>query len=289
MADAKWAVVVHGGCKPIKVADAAGHRAGLHAALSKAVSILSSGGRALDAVEAAVCVLEDDPTFNAGKGSATNADGEVEMDAAIMDGSTLQVGAVCALKDTSNPIRVARRLVPEEEMLLAGDGAFRFAEMHGLAKRGLGKTLTEGGGGVDTVGCVALDLHGDVAAATSTGGLQGSKPGRVGDSPAPGLGVYADNRSGAISATGEGESIARVLLGARAVVAMEAGLPPDEAVKTALAHMSRVPGQAALIAVDMTGRIGWNRTGDQLAIAWADSADGAFHIEIAGLDEAEDA
>jgi L-asparaginase / beta-aspartyl-peptidase len=210
------------------------------------------------------------------------------MDASIMDGETLDVGAVCALKDTPNPIGVARALLRERETLLAGQGAFRFAQSRGLAKPGSGRRLVAEGAGTTTVGCVALDVRGHLAAATSTGGTGASKPGRVGDSPIPGLGTYADDAIGAVSATGEGESISRVLLGARVVMLLEGGHHPQSAAEQSLAHLSRVGGDAGLIVLDRHGRIGWKHTGDQFALGWATGHAPAPRIEIANLDEAED-
>ena len=288
MPEQTWAVVIHGGCKPMKKSEAEPNRAGLQDALAEAVAILSSGGSALEAVEAAVRAMEEDPTFNAGRGSKTNAEGEVETDASIMDGATLELGAVCALKDTLHPVSVARALMPETETLLAGEGAFRFAQSKGLAKPGIGKTLAAEGEGTTTVGCVALDSHGRLAAATSTGGTGGSKSGRVGDSPLPGLGMYA-NKVAAISATGQGESIARAMLGARCVIAMENGGEPQAAVDHALTYLEGLPPHSGLIALDAEGRIGWGHTGDQLVLAWSTSQSRAFRIELSGIEEAEDA
>lgn len=287
MPDMTWAVIAHGGCKAMKTSEAEPNRRGLEDAVAEAVAILASGGSAVDAVEAAVRVLEDDPTFNAGHGAKRNAEGEVEMDASIMDGDTLELGAVCAIKDTPNPVSVARKLMPETETLLAGEGAFRFAQRHGLAKPGSGKLLGAEGAGTTTVGCVAIDSQGRLAAATSTGGTGGSMPGRVGDSPMPGLGVYA-NQAAAISATGEGESISRAMLGARVVLAIEAGEDPQSAVEAALAHVRPLPGECGIIALDADGRIGWSHTGDQMALGWATSAEPTVRVEISNLEEAED-
>ncbi|MGA0607259.1 isoaspartyl peptidase/L-asparaginase family protein [Phenylobacterium sp. VNQ135] len=293
MLDAKqseqtWAVILHGGCKPLKTSEVEPNREGLQDALAEAVAVLSSGGSALDAVEAAVRAMEDDPTFNAGRGSKTNAEGEVECDASIMDGETLELGAVCVLKDTLHPVSVARALMPETETLLAGEGAYRFAQRRGLAQPGIGKTLAAAGEGTTTVGCVAMDQQGRLAAATSTGGTGGSKPGRVGDSPLPGLGVYA-NKAGAISATGQGESIARAMLGARCVIAMENGMSPQEGVDHALTFLGGLPPHSGMIALDAQGRIGWAFTGDQMTVAMATSEAPDLRIEIAGLENAEDA
>ncbi|WP_309092137.1 isoaspartyl peptidase/L-asparaginase family protein [Phenylobacterium sp.] len=287
MPKTSWAVVVHGGCKPMKKSEADPNREGLNDALAEAVAILSSGGSALDAVEAAVRAMEEDPTFNAGRGSKTNAEGEVETDASIMAGDTLELGAVCALKDTLHPVTVARALMPETETLLAGEGAYRFAEARGLARRGVGKTLAAEGAGTTTVGCVALDVEGRLAAATSTGGTGGSKPGRVGDSPLPGLGLYA-NKVAALSATGQGESIARAMLGARCIIAIENGQEPQAAVEHALTYLEGLPPHSGLIAMDAHGRIGWGHTGDQMALGWASAEAPDFRVELSGIEEAED-
>jgi len=281
-----WAVVVHGGCKPIRPSEAAANRAGVERALAAAVSRLAGGGSALDAVEAAVRVLEDDPTFNAGRGSVANAEGDVEMDAAIMDGETLALGGVCAARDMLHPTSVARAMLPETPTLLAADGARRFAEQKGLLQPGASDRQAGRGEGVKTVGCVALDAHGRLAAATSTGGLKDAAPGRVGDSALPGCGVYADSASGAVSATGDGESISRCLLGARVIFALEAGQEPEAAVEAALRHLRRVGGDAGLIAVDRTGRIGWSHTGDQFAVGWASSANPMLKVELANMQAA---
>jgi beta-aspartyl-peptidase (threonine type) len=134
------------------------------------------------------------------------------------------------------------------------------------------------------VGCVALDVDGRVAVAVSTGGLSGARPGRIGDTPLPGCGFYADSSVGGVAATGEGESISRTLLSARAVLAMEAGAAPQAAVEAALRQLARVGGEAGLIAVDRSGRLGWSHSGDQFAIGWARGPSPILHIEIGGLE-----
>ncbi len=255
------------------------NRAGLSAALSAAVGWLESGGSALDAVESAVMRMEDDPTFNAGQGSVRRADGSVEMDAAIMDGTDLSIGAVCVVRDVRNPVRIARELLDARETLIAGENAAQLAPTRSPA---VGPTALAGG---DTVGCVALDTAGRIAVAVSTGGLTHARPGRIGDTPLPGCGFYADSFVGGVAATGVGESISRTLLAARTIVALEASQPPQAAVEAALLHLARVGGDAGLIAMDRTGQIGWSHTGDQFAVGWARGPSPILHVEIAGVED----
>jgi beta-aspartyl-peptidase (threonine type) len=280
-----WGVIVHGGCKPVKAAAVAANLAGLEAAVRAAGERLQAGGSAVEAAEAAVRVLEDDPTFNAGTGSVANADGVVEVDASLMEGDQLNIGAVCALQKVRNPISVARAMLTEEHVLLAGEGAQRFAVEEGVRLedvRPRGADTGGGDGGGDTVGCVVLDRQGLIAAATSTGGLTDKHPGRVGDSPLPGCGFWADNRSGGVSVTGIGERIARVALAMRAIQALEAGQDPQAAVEGALKALERVGGEAGLIALDRQGRIGWSFNATQMAVGWMTSADPEPQVHVAG-------
>ncbi|WP_374468728.1 isoaspartyl peptidase/L-asparaginase family protein [Phenylobacterium sp.] len=280
-----WAVVVHGGCKPIRPDEVEANRRGIAAAAEAAADRLRSGGSALDAVEAAVRAMEDDPIFNAGRGAVGNADGVVETDASIMNGDTLDIGAVCALQKVANPVSVARALLAEEEVLLAGEGARRFAAARGFELQEMPPRPTPAGG-CDTVGCVALDSRGAIAVATSTGGLGGAPVGRIGDSPLPGCGFYADSAVGGVSATGEGERIARTLLAARLIQALEAGAHPHDAVQATLARLDRIGGEAGLIVLDAAGRIGWGFNATQFAVGWMTAGDEAPQVEIAGLDAA---
>ncbi len=196
-------------------------------------SVLSDGGSAIDAVEAAVRVLEDDPCFNAGRGSTLNAEGLVELDAAIMDGANRRAGAVAGVRTTRAPISLARTLMERgPHVFLSYDGADRLAREAGLEqvengwfvtgerRRQLDELLAKGGFDSDvkygTVGAVAVDWNGHVAAATSTGGLTAKQWGRIGDSPLIGAGTYADDRSAAVSATGSGEYFIRAVAGAPA-------------------------------------------------------------------------
>ncbi|MET3666522.1 isoaspartyl peptidase/L-asparaginase family protein [Caulobacter sp. 1776] len=282
----RWAIIVHGGAKDIPPGQEQIHRDGCLAALGAGQAVLEAGGRALDAVVAAVRALEDDPTFNAGRGAVRNARGEVELDAAIMDGQTLAVGGVAAVKTLRHPISVAAAMLPEVPVLLVGEGAEAFARAHGGEFCAPADLLAAGPDdrGCDTVGCVALDRHGNIAAGTSTGGLSGCHPGRVGDSPLPGCGLYADNAVGGVSLSGDGESLIRTTLAARLMQGLET-LPPGPAIETALSHLARVGGEAGLIVIDAAGRIDWDHTSAQFAVAHASASQPAR----AFVNRAEDA
>ena len=254
-------------------------RAGLHAALDAGEAVLASGGSALDAVEAAARVLEDDPSFNAGRGSVLTAEGVVELDAAIMEGTGRRAGAVAGLRTTRAPVSAARAVMEHSpHVLLTYDGADRFAAEHGLEqvdnrwfvvpfrKAQLGKVMA-GGGAFDsdikygTVGAVAVDLDGHVAAATSTGGLTAKRWGRIGDSPLIGAGTYADDRACAVSATGLGETFMRAVgaheLAARVRIGGE-GL--QQALDAVLADVRSLGGSGGLIAVAPSGEAAWGFT-----------------------------
>jgi beta-aspartyl-peptidase (threonine type) len=267
-----WAIIVHGGAKDIPEDARNRHRQGCLAAARAGMAVLDAGGRAVAAVEAAVRVLEDDPMFNAGQGSVLNAAGEVECDAAIMDGASLAVGGVAAVRTLRHPISVARAMLPETPVLLVGEGAEAFAHANGAEFCAPAELAAAAGlaSGCDTVGCVALDRDGNLAAGTSTGGLAGSAVGRVGDSPIPGCGLYADNDVGAVSLSGEGESLIRTTLASRLIQGLEqAG--PDQAIDRALRILERVGGEAGLIVIDRQGRIGWGHNSAQFAVALATS------------------
>ncbi len=229
-----WTLLVHGGAgiltrDTVRDETDAAARAGLDAALVAGQAILSAGGTALDAVEAAVRVLEDDPTFNSGRGAVLTFDGAIELDAAIMDGATRAAGAVAAVTRSRHPVSVARAVMTDSpHVLLAGKGADTFAAEQGAeqvdpdwfmtperrAQLDAMKADPDAWFDVDmkygTVGAVALDAHGHVAAATSTGGVTAKRWGRIGDSPLIGAGTLADDRACAVSATGSGEFFIRV-------------------------------------------------------------------------------
>jgi beta-aspartyl-peptidase (threonine type) len=245
--------------------------------------VLAGGGSALEAVEAALCAMEDDPTFDAGHGSFFNVIGEVEMDAIIMDGRDLNFGAVAAVQRVRHPITLARLVMAESEhTMIAGAGAETFAREHGvpvcpimelLTGRELERWKAAHADGhpqdwtpfgaapsslpSDTVGAVALDADGNLAAATSTGGTFNKLPGRVGDSPLVGCGAYADNQTGAVSASGLGEALMKVVISKTVCDFIARGMTAQEAADAAIAVLDeRTTGEGGLIVLDRMGRIG---------------------------------
>jgi len=263
-------IAVHGGAGSPRVdapaAEDPGARAGMTRALEAGHVVLAAGGSALDAVEAAVRVLEDEPRFNSGRGSVLTRDGTVQTDAAIMDGATRRAGAVAAISGVRHPVSLARQVLDEgRHVMLAGLGAERFARDHGLEMVAPDWQITDQQrrlagrrGGDDpwvtgeTVGAVALDRDGRLAAATSTGGLRDKRPGRVGDSPVIGAGTFADERL-AVSATGVGEALLRAVTAHEcAALVQHAGLSVEEAAPRALAA---VGAEAALLVVAADGTV----------------------------------
>ena len=271
MGKGSWSIIVHGGAKAISPGDAEAHRQGCARAAERGAEILARGGSAVDAARRAVAMLEDDPTFNAGHGSVANAAGDIEMDAGIMDGATLAIGAVAAVVRIHNPIDAAAAMLGEPPILLVGKGAERFAYKKGLrCTPPTGASTPPEKPGHDTVGCVARDRAGHIAAATSTGGIAGTLPGRVGDAPLPGCGFYADDKVGGVSLSGDGEAIARTLLGARIVRAMEdrrAALAAQDIHEP----MQRLGAEAGVIAIDAAGRIGAAHNSENFAVAFGSS------------------
>lgn len=264
-------LLVHGGAKEIEPGEEEANRAGLDEAARVGAGLLARGGSALDAVEASIRVLERLPVFNAGYGSVLNAKGEVEMCAGLMDGATLDVGAVGALAGVAHPVSVARSLVAQEPILLAGQGAYEFARDNRVELVAPEAMIAgEREDAHDTVGAVALDLNGNIAAGTSTGGLSGALKGRMGDSPLPGCGFYADNRIGGVALSGHGEGIARLAAAAQIMGAI-GQLGPEAAIEKALSQMSRVGGDAGGIAIDPSGRAGWWHNSPHFAFAQASS------------------
>lgn len=271
-------LLVHGGAGRVPEDGGGGAREGLAAAAGAAWRLLEEGGPAMEAVIAAVQALEEDPRFNAGYGSVLTEDGDVEMDAAVMDGNTMRAGAVAAVRLVRHPVLLARAVLEEgRHVLLVGEGAERMAAARGLPRCPPGDLITSArraqwergradrGGG--TVGAVALDRAGRLAAATSTGGTAGKRAGRVGDSPLIGCGTYADAR-GAASATGDGEAIIQVVLAARAVDALEPETDPAAVAAAALARMQALTGETGgLILLDAAGRAGAAHTTPFMAVA----------------------
>ncbi|HEY8592043.1 MAG TPA: isoaspartyl peptidase/L-asparaginase family protein [Sphingomicrobium sp.] len=266
-----WALIVHGGAKHIERDEEQDNRSGIAAAATVGAKILEDGGSALDAVEAAIRVLEDLPVFNAGRGSCLNEAGEIEMSSGLMDGSDLSVGAVGAIRNVRNPVRVARALLREREVLLVGDGASLFARECGaeFASDEYLKDTPRAAAEHDTVGAVALDLDGNIAAGTSTGGLPGKRVGRVGDSPLAGAGFYAQNGVGGVSLSGDGESIIRVGAAARIMGGID-DLGPEVASTRALDLLPVVGGKdgdGGAIVIRADGQLGWHHNSSHFAVA----------------------
>lgn len=272
------AIIVHGGAGRGSGERREARLAGCREAALVGWKVVQAGGAALDAVEAAVAALEDDPLFNAGTGSSLNRDGEVEMDAAVMSG-TLQAGAVAAVSRIRNPIRLARTVLEDgRHVLLAGPGACDFARRAGISPVPPETLVTpaqqerweESHG---TVGCVAVDREGRIAAGTSTGGIMGKLPGRVGDSPLIGCGTYA-NQAGAASCTGEGEAIIKVLLAKTTVDLLDSGLAAAESATRAIALMARqTAGQAGIILVDRLGTVGYAHNAEEMPVCFITEGD----------------
>ncbi|MFA9437468.1 MAG: isoaspartyl peptidase/L-asparaginase [Candidatus Bathyarchaeota archaeon] len=292
----KPVIIVHGGAWgiPDRLVDA--NIKGVKESVKAGWVILEEGGSALDAVVAAVNVLEDNSNFDAGIGSVLTEDRTVEMDALIMDGSNLDAGAVAGLKDVRYPIRLARKVMEETpHVMMIGEGANRLADEFGLERITQEELVTEEARlefeewsekaeygdsfGHDTVGSVALDSDGNIAAATSTGGVTGKKVGRVGDVPLIGSGGYADNRVGGVSTTGHGEAIMRVNLAKLVLTYMEMGMHIQEASEKALGYMAlRVNGSGGLIALDADGNMGHAFTTKRMV--WASIKDGELETGI---------
>lgn len=280
-----WKLVIHGGSGSMRRGmlapplDGAG-RTGLNAALDAGEAILAKGGRALDAVEAAARVLEEDPCFNAGHGSVLAYDGHVELDAAIMDGKDRRCGAVAGLRSTRAPISAARAVMEHSpHVLMSYEGADDFACEVGLEqvpnrwfvtterRRQLDELLAQGSQAFDadikygTIGVVAVDSHGHVAAATSTGGLTAKRWGRIGDSPLIGAGTYADDRAAAVSATGLGEIFIRAAAAHELCARVRiGGAGLQQALDEVLAEVKALGGNGGLIAVAPSGEAAWGFT-----------------------------
>lgn len=307
-----WAIAIHGGAGTIKRDMPAEHIDGIKRALAtsvkKGMDVLATGGTALDAVEAAVRSLEDDERFNAGRGAVFTREGTHEFDAAIMEGKTLACGAIGGARTPKNPISVARAVMEETpHILLVGDGADAFTHEIGAATEGpayftserrreqwetlnketpgvISRSEDEGadpdeGQAKGTVGAVALDSHGNMAAATSTGGLTNKRAGRVGDTGCIGAGTYACNRTCAVSTTGHGEQFMRHLSAYAVHARMDLlGEVLDQA-SHAVIHDVMQQGDGGLIAVDGAGRIAMPYSSEGMYRAAADH-DGRFEVRI---------
>jgi beta-aspartyl-peptidase (threonine type) len=318
----KIGLVVHGGAGTIEREKMTPerekeYRAGLENALKAGYEILKRGGSSLDATEAAVRALEDDPHFNAGKGAVFTSAGVNELDASIMDGKTLKAGAVASLRHVKNPIRLARMLVEKSEhvatksprvgpVMMTGEGAETFAKENGLelvdekyfftqerwdALQKIKEAEKHGGAGGKkffiseedrhgTVGAVALDRNGNLAAATSTGGMTNKRPGRIGDSPVIGAGTYADNQTCAVSCTGDGEYFIRAAVAHNISALMEyRGMKLAEAAQTALDKAKKLGGEGGLIAIDKNGEVALPFNTNGMYRGYVDPA-GKFVVEI---------
>jgi beta-aspartyl-peptidase (threonine type) len=279
----EWSIVVHGGAGDVAAERLPVHIAGCERAAAAGAAVLAAGGSALDAVQRAVEALEDDPHFNAGTGACLNADAAIELDAAVMDGRDLRAGAVCALRPFKNPIAIARRVMDaSRHVLLASEGAARFAIEQGFVPADPDSMITEAartrleaararhaleGWAGGTVGAVARDASGHVAAATSTGGMVNKLAGRVGDSPIVGAGTYADDTAAACSTTGHGEAMMRVCLAKTAVDGTRTS-SAEAAVRAALALMeARTHEKGGAIVVSRDGSMGLART--TRTMSWA--------------------
>lgn len=267
-------IIVHGGAGAIEPERHERLRAGVRAAAAAGDAILAGGGSALDAVTAAVRVLEDDHEFNAGLGSALTRDGTVETDASIMCGATRRIGAVAAVPELGNAIALARAVLERgEHAMLCGSSAWDFAREVGITPAPVGSLVTERAmkrlASKGTVGAVARDREGRFAAATSTGGIVGKRRGRVGDSPIVGAGTWADDRC-ALSATGDGEAIMRMAL-TRSIAARSSarGGSLRDAIVAELRELARLTGgSAGVIGIDEHGPVGVQLS-PAMPIAWS--------------------
>lgn len=324
-------LLVHGGAWAIPEDAASAHEAGVRKALESGYAILSRGGSALDAVEAAVTILEDDPAFDAGRGSFLTSDGRVQLDALLMDGGRMKAGGVACVERLRNPIRAARLVLEESQhVYFVGVGAEQFAEAHGISlidngelvldrererlaeaqarqaagladetfsglkddkgpetaiplemdagRRG-GRIPSPGMQSHDTVGAVALDGRGNLAAATSTGGTLNKTPGRVGDSSLIGCGCYADNLSAAVSLTGWGEPIMKLVLGKWATDRVADGSAPEIAAREAISYLyNRLGGHGGIILLGPDGRFGLAH--NTPAMAWGIATPSGVHVGL---------
>ncbi|HEX9038968.1 MAG TPA: isoaspartyl peptidase/L-asparaginase [Ktedonobacterales bacterium] len=310
------ALIVHGGAGHIPAERHEAARAGCRAAVEAGWRALLAGGSALDAAQAAIMALEDDPSFNAGTGATLTADGRAELDAGLMDGETLSVGAVAGVERIKNPIALARAVMASPHVLLIGAGAEQFATESGIALIEPATLITEAQrgrwqrgysdaeaqadaalrgldtGGVSqhvhtdsdkhgTVGAVAIDARGRIAAGASTGGLAGKHPGRVGDTPLPGCGYIAEDGIGGVASTGHGEAFIRLTLARRALEFMAGGMSAQAAAEAAIRLLGeRTDGQGGMIILDAQGRPGFAR--NTAAMAYAYMLEGAAEI-VAGV------
>jgi L-asparaginase / beta-aspartyl-peptidase len=309
-------LVVHGGAWAIPDHMVEAHLRGVRNALAAGWRVLERGGQALDAVEEAVVIMEDDETFDAGRGSFLNRDGKVQLDALIMDGATLRAGGVGCVERVRNPVRAARKILSESpHVYFVGEGAEQFAAEHGVElcrnedlvipreverlreyqQEAAGRVSTNDGNDLfapssddmtishDTVGAVALDRHGNTAAATSTGGTLNKAPGRLGDSSLIGCGCYADNLSASVSTTGWGEPIMKLVLAKWTADRVSAGNLPEWAAQEAMNYLKqRLDGHGGIIVLNPQGQFGIAHNTPRMA--WAHKTD---EKEEVGIEQAK--
>src|SRR5450432_3333203 len=297
----KPSLIIHGGAWDIPDSAVPACKSGCERALTAGWGILQAGGSALDAIEAAVVILEDDPVFDAGYGSHLNLDGRVECDAIVMDGATLRAGAVATLQHVRNPVRLARKVLENcPHMMLVAEGAERFAHEQGIKLCAAEDLITDAereawskckidkhaaafhrGHEQGTVGAVALDRDGRIFAATSTGGICCKLPGRVGDSPLIGCGCYADSETGGASSTGLGEAIMRVVMAKAATDSLrQPGTNPMRAAKDAMQLLTvRGKGTGGIILLDKNGKPGFAFTTPRMAYGYV-NPDSTFNTAV---------
>ena len=315
-------LLVHGGAWAIPADAADDHRNGVKKALEAGYAILERGGKSLDAVVAAVTVMEDDPAFDAGRGSFLTSDGRVQLDALLMDGGRMKAGGVACVERLRNPIQAARLVLEESlHVYFVGEGAEAFAATHGMAlidnselvldreRERLKAAKARAAAGLaddtfsgleddkgpetaivfacddptewshDTVGAVALDAWGNLAAGTSTGGTLNKTPGRVGDSSLIGCGCYADNLSAAVSLTGWGEPIMKLVLGKWATDRVAGGTIPELASREAISYLyNRLGGHGGIILLGPDGRFGFAH--NTPAMAWGVATRAGMHTGL---------
>ena len=297
-------LVVQGGAWNIPDGMVEAHLRGTRAALAAGWRVLERGGSALEAAEEAIVLMEDDDTFDAGRGSFLTRDGQVQLDALLMEGATLRAGGVGCVERLRNPIRAARKVLEESpHVYFVGEGAERFAQEHGISLcdnrelvierevERLKKAQAQAAAGRpheifaasdpshDTVGALALDASGNLAAGTSTGGTLNKTPGRVGDSSLIGCGCYADNASAAVSCTGWGEPIMKLVLGKWAADRVGEGMAPAQAARGAMELLGgRLDAHGGIIALDVRGRMGLAHNTPRMAWAWKTASQEACGI-----------
>ena len=301
-------LVVHGGAWAIPDDMVEAHLNGVRKALAEGWHVLERGGSALDAVQAAIVHMEDDETFDAGRGSFLTRDGRVQLDALMMDGATLRAGGVGCVERIRNPIQAARLVLDESpHVYMVAEGAEQFAREHGMklcrnedlvierevrrlkeaqTKAAAGHPDTTFAGasydkGHDTVGAVALDAEGRIGAGTSTGGTLNKAPGRVGDSSLIGCGCYADNKSAAVSCTGWGEPIMKLVLAKWAADHVQSGGAPDAVAPEAMFYLQRrLNGHGGMILLDARGRFGIAHNTPRMAWAYKSTEGEAAGVKV---------